>query len=868
MPPTKQIVPVVHSTGAGAVGGVLKKGVAGAVRKASAVGGALVHSTTESFVYPSMQTQNYQSQQALATHANNDDQTYGGAMGSWKHEATFAFVDLSEDEAACKLQAVFRGYLARQKIFRQRPTLSKLFCTMVDAKIPVIMPTSSFRLIWDGFAMFFIVYQFFIVPYYIAWEIEEPYSFAWDSLVDWFFLVDIFLNFRTGVVTGAAADEMNMVSTNGYLIAKYYLKTWFLLDVLATVPGMVDFFTEVTRSGGGASNGRSNVLRILRFFKIFKLVRVIKSSENITAVFEGVEDNFNFSEKYKRVLGMLVRVIFLTHLIACAWFGISKVSHNRARQGWYSGELGELTQVGDDYVFTRHDENDPTRKFYEEDHWEQYIWSIYWAMTTISTVGYGDISPSTIEECVYTILAMCVGVSFFGYLLGSISEIVATDSSAVRMQERMHMLSGYLNEKKVPPQLKRKVRTYFRYMLMHKSMFDEQGILEKLSLKLRLELTSWINKDMIARVPLLQNLDAACVNMIVENLNPDNFDQGELILAEGDAAREMYFICNGAVELRIQIANTGVAKDDFKKVRRLMTGDHFGELPLLPSYQGSDSIFWENKLKKERDECKRRRSLVGGRASGRSSTPLSPDAGVPEMAARRLASASAHTVCDVYALRKETLDRVLSEFPEVLKKLEGEARYRKQAIMKVRKYWNKVKAAEAAAKAIAFGSNLNSDDDADGADGARRASCAVLPSTLKEDKHAAPIVKRGRGIDFGGLGGKKSTFDGSRGVCGPKGSLSDTAIALDERMSTVETDVKDIKLMLMGIAKKLGAQTVLPPHGAPRYISKSYAPLSSAYQAAATPAKDIKYSAASPLPSLPPTLDILTERPSFDVLEL
>jgi len=748
-------------------------------------------------------------------------------MGTWKHDSSEFFgVELTEDEAARKLQSLIRGFLARKRLHKARPTIARRLCSSIDGRLPVLLPTSAFRLQWDGVAMFFIIYQFFIVPYYIAWLDVEPYSFVWDSIVDWFFLVDILLNFRTGVVTGAQDDEMHMVSTNGFTIAKYYLKGWFLLDFLATLPGMVDFFTEVTKSSEtsiSSNSTQSQLLKILRCFKIFKLVRVIKSSENIHAVFEGMEDRFNLSEKYKRVLGMLVKVIFLTHLIACSWFGISKYSAKGV------GDHKEGTWEGDENAW--YTKAIGSELFLHGNHRKQYIWSLYWAMTTISTVGYGDISPGTMEECVYCILAMCVGVSFFGYLLGSISEIAATDSAAVRMQERMTSLSGYLSEKKVPAELKRKVRNYFRYMLMHKSMFDEQSILEDLSLKLRVELTSWINKDTIARVPLLQHLDAACVNMIVENLNPDNFDKGEMICHEGDAGREMFFICHGAVELQIQVDSTGLPSSDIKKVRRLVTGDHFGELPLLPSYQASESEFW--KSSKVRRNSNHHHSVIGPGA---------------ETSARRLTSARAYTVCDVYTLRKEALDAVFVAFPEVLSTLESEARCRKASIDKVRHYWAKYRGTP-----TKVGAKKGNPTD-------------VKP--VQEDGHMHQMVSTGRVINFGFAGMKHTKPGGRSGTVGGSSSskaMESTVLAMDERLQSLEGDVRQIQSLLIGISQKLGATpapvsdgTGNEPPGKVWHMDEGKVRAGRAAPAPAkapTSARTSKKSFESPLlPSLPPRI--------------
>ena len=53
-----------------------------------------------------------------------------------------------------------------------------------------------------------------------------------------------------------------------------------------------------------------------------------------------------------------------------------------------------------------------------------YITSLYWAVITMLTVGYGDITPQTDKEKIFAIGTIILSCGVFAYALSKISNIV------------------------------------------------------------------------------------------------------------------------------------------------------------------------------------------------------------------------------------------------------------------------------------------------------------------------------------------------------------------------------------------------------------------------------------------------------------
>ena len=60
--------------------------------------------------------------------------------------------------------------------------------------------------------------------------------------------------------------------------------------------------------------------------------------------------------------------------------------------------------------------------FHEVESGESFLDGLYWAITTMTTVGYGDLSPQTTAGKAVTVAVMLVGIGFVALLTGAVAE--------------------------------------------------------------------------------------------------------------------------------------------------------------------------------------------------------------------------------------------------------------------------------------------------------------------------------------------------------------------------------------------------------------------------------------------------------------
>lgn len=119
-----------------------------------------------------------------------------------------------------------------------------------------------------------------LLPVAIAfyYELDHPGWLTFSIISDLIFLVDIFMNFWTGLIT-----EDNEVILDIKKLRRKYARTWLIVDVLSLLPfDYVTYFIFVlTASSSSASvYQRSRPIRLIRplakLLSLVKLLRLVK----------------------------------------------------------------------------------------------------------------------------------------------------------------------------------------------------------------------------------------------------------------------------------------------------------------------------------------------------------------------------------------------------------------------------------------------------------------------------------------------------------------------------------------------------------------------------------------------------------------
>jgi len=74
----------------------------------------------------------------------------------------------------------------------------------------------------------------------------------------------------------------------------------------------------------------------------------------------------------------------------------------------------------------------------------QFITMCYFALTTLSTVGYGEYVPKSNTEKISTVIVMMSGVAFFSYIMNEFIEIIANREAKLGAKDRSPELASWI----------------------------------------------------------------------------------------------------------------------------------------------------------------------------------------------------------------------------------------------------------------------------------------------------------------------------------------------------------------------------------------------------------------------------------------
>lgn len=396
----------------------------------------------------------------------------------------------------------------------------------------LVHPLSTFMRRWDMLTMWLLLYTAIWTPFEVAFVEEKRLSpmYFVNMVINLAFFTDMILNFNLMYFD----EKLLKMISDRKLIAKRYLRGFFIIDFISILP-----YDDITLATGSKANLK--ILRIVRIVRLAKLLRILRSSR----IFARFENSMTINYGALKLVKFVVGTLFIAHWMACLWHLVKVVEQSRCNwvTDYYFGEcLYNDADNNDEHVTAR----------------SLYFTALYLSTMTISTVGYGDVTPQTEPERVFLTVGMLVGASVYAYIVGSICSVIASmNYRETEFQELMDRLNLFIKEAKIDTDLAGRLRAFFRYRRKVTNQISWGELLDLMSPSMRQEVATQINTAWLIKVEIFHGIPEQVAIELSFNFVLETFPPEEHIIGERDESTKLFVLKSGVVMCKGRVRTIG-----------------------------------------------------------------------------------------------------------------------------------------------------------------------------------------------------------------------------------------------------------------------------------------------------------------------
>ncbi|CAD8209035.1 unnamed protein product [Paramecium pentaurelia] len=372
----------------------------------------------------------------------------------------------------------------------------------------LLKPDDTIIIIWNIYLILIVTINVFYVSLRISFPeiVDFPLKskeFFFEQLPVYSFLLEIILKFNTCIY------NKGILITNRAKIVKFYCIEGFLIDLFLVVPFFIGQQFD------------------FRYFDFVIILKVFQLSSLFSSLFNRLELS-NRQTALFDLFKMISFMILVAHFSACIWHIIGQ---------W--GEWGN--HEGKTWLKVANLQN--------ESWLDRYVVSFYWSIVTMTTIGYGDITPVNLTERIFVIFMTMISSATFAYTVNNIGGIFQDFSKqSVHLKNNMNQLNRYLKSQNVSDDLQIKFRRYFEYLWSKPSqkVIQFSDLIPK---SLKDQMIVDVNAKILNQLSFFKNFSQPLQNKLCMYLEERQIQSDDYLFKRNNKSSYLFILVTGEIKL-------------------------------------------------------------------------------------------------------------------------------------------------------------------------------------------------------------------------------------------------------------------------------------------------------------------------------
>ncbi|KAL1300938.1 hypothetical protein HN51_045560 [Arachis hypogaea] len=378
----------------------------------------------------------------------------------------------------------------------------------------VIAPYNRRYRLWQTFLVALVVYSAWASPFELAFrELSIGSLVPVDIIVDGFFAIDIILTFFVAYLD---RSTYLLVDDHKKIAIRYIKMLHFPMDLASTLP-----FDQIYQILTGKRHGPE----IFGFLNMLRLWRL----RHVSEFFSRLEKDIRISYTATRFCKLICVTLFAVHFAGCMYFWLA-FHHKTPENTWLHKELPD---------------------FKYRSVWLCYIYSMYWSITTLTTVGYGDLYAVNTEEKVYSSLFMLFNIGLTAYIIGNMTNLAVHNTvRTFAMRDAFNRVLRYASKSRLPKRLKEQ-------MLAHKELklkmeeSQQQEVLQDIPKAIRSSIAQHLFSNVVDKAYLFKGVSDECIIQLASDMKAEYYLPKVDIILQNEMPIYFYILVYGSLDLFI-----------------------------------------------------------------------------------------------------------------------------------------------------------------------------------------------------------------------------------------------------------------------------------------------------------------------------